>query len=502
MGYPAAYRNNSSRIARSGGYQKPVGGIPNPRPGSGWPLPQPANDNLPVPANDNSAARAAERKAARYFGKKMGARLVGRVASRFIPLLGEALLAWDLYEAWKQLNYLGPVGSWKVAGNWVKYAQYCQQDIGRPVSGALLGAGVCGATYQVKDVNETRPVRPTDLYFHFSKWASPSVLGYSYYEMYSMWHRVSAGQGRVLARAMAPLSPASVPSIPWPSLDPASIPVGSPALTPQPIPYSVLPHVKPSPDAPPKEQLEVGYDYPPNNLPDLYPDSVAPPVPDFGDGDEPPPDEPIIRISYKYLVDIVLRMVWEIVFHLASGTESTVKPRVLTKGKVKVQISNKHAFRPPRKGEKEKKFILSPSANNLFRRLFDIATEVDDFVDALYRALPKEDRLHGKWVQDPTGRWHWRNPSLAERAQQVLTHSDDLNGRQALKNLVKNEINDRLYGKLGQTSARAAQHVGNATPYKPTRTATVSRRGTGGLIQGPDPIGDAVDWAFDQLWPT
>ena len=44
--------------------------------------------------------------------------------------------------------------------------------------------------------------------------------------------------------------PAERPALPWPALDPMSLPINKPVLTPQPIPFHVLPGVGASPDAP------------------------------------------------------------------------------------------------------------------------------------------------------------------------------------------------------------------------------------------------------------
>lgn len=477
MGYPVAYRKSAARAARMGGYQSPFDGPSVPRPGTGPSLPVPANDNLPTPANDNLARRA-ERSAARYFGDKVGARIAGKIAARFIPFLGEALLAYDIYELWKSINDASKnrvpmVSGYRLGGtcHYPSFAGVHFCDAWRSPANVppvcIVGkpsTPLCGNQFSVL---------ASTLQFSSLYYDATATLKYTDYPLASYRRTAAVSPAGVVQFTHAPAHTPDMPPehLPWPSLDPMSIPIKQFAPVPQPIPYAALPGLRPSPDAPEKEQHNDGY----------------------GQSDAAlPASEPIV---------ITLPGIGRI--ELPTDTvNAPVSSLPSPSAAVSVEGSPRHDFRRNRPFEKQRKFIASPGAGNFIVRAFNAATEAGDFVDALYWALPKKDRIASHWVRRADGRWLRVGATLDQRALAVWRRIDDVNIRTAAKNLIANEITDRLYGGLGRLAARAARRVHELTPYSPNRTATVSRRGTGGLLDGPHPIGEAVDWAFDQFWPV
>lgn len=125
---------------------------------------------------------------------------------------------------------------------------------------------------------------------------------------------------------------------------------------------------------------------------------------------------------------------------------------------------------PPRPGERQRKEGLGKGTKYLIG-LADKLTESQDALDALHKALPKH-------LQAPP----WSDPLT--RDQQVWKHWKQVDLRKALKELVKNEVEDRAYGAIGK--ARAATQKKRGRPHyepNPDRHRPAFA----------DPVGDALD---------
>lgn len=105
--------------------------------------------------------------------------------------------------------------------------------------------------------------------------------------------------------------------------------------------------------------------------------------------------------------------------------------------------------RPPKRVRERKLRTRSAQAFNLIRRVFEAAFEAVDIIDAIYEALPRNVRdWYGITRRDPVDRmWvihrHWQTISLEEM----------------VVNLVANEVEDYIYGRLGRVSQNVAQNL-------------------------------------------
>ena len=115
----------------------------------------------------------------------------------------------------------------------------------------------------------------------------------------------------------------------------------------------------------------------------------------------------------------------------------TVSPQALTR-----QQGAFHPRRPPPAGTKERKFVFAPHAASAVVRIFGGITEIGDFVDSLYFAIPKHLRPQGK-------------QKLTAKMQAIYDHFWSMDFNKAVQNLVENEAKDRFYGKLGKLTAQA-----------------------------------------------
>jgi len=122
---------------------------------------------------------------------------------------------------------------------------------------------------------------------------------------------------------------------------------------------------------------------------------------------------------------------------------------------------------------KERKFIAT--SNGRIMRLFNAVTEFDDLVDAFYFAIahPTGGINGGRYTRfadsqgrvlfskpkptfwkDPLGKWHKNKVPLQDKVEYVWRHLNHINMNKAIRNLITNELSDRVYGKLGRVNAR------------------------------------------------
>ena len=100
---------------------------------------------------------------------------------------------------------------------------------------------------------------------------------------------------------------------------------------------------------------------------------------------------------------------------------------------------------PPKKGEKEKKAATFGGAARLLQKWFHRATETGDLVDALIEAL------EGEPCKKVSG--------LHNKMSCLAKNWDKLDLAEALKNVVTNEIEDRIIGRLQRAAAEAGRNV-------------------------------------------
>lgn len=189
--------------------------------------------------------------------------------------------------------------------------------------------------------------------------------------------------------------PLTLPQV-MPQLDPAAQPPGvMPEVTPMPVPYEVVPHLRPNPNRDPVEQSDRG------------------PLPVPGIPGAPPP-APIV----PPVVD--------------GAPEVIVRP-----------IDPRRDFHPPRRREKERKMMLSPSPSSPIMRGISAVTEGMDVTDSWYLALPEDIRndafrKNGGFM-DPLDKWR----AIYENWDKL----DDDYFRRAFENMAKDAAEDAAYGK-------------------------------------------------------
>lgn len=259
MGYPTAYRNRSAiGKASAAGFQKP----PSP-----WnvPRPIPANDNIPKPANDN-IRRAVLRRA--------GLRIGVRAGLKFVPYLGAALTAWELWQLWKQLPSPGFGNRLNPDFTGYNLVYNCQGVVHYAVS---VGHSSCAQSNLVVNPNLMTPRvniagRPSIVYGWAAIEPRPGVPGQFISDPAARWERAVVAGNPVLGYKRVPVpgtNPFAEPGtdlMPW--VPPAVIPPGV---------YPV-PEMEPKPPwvRDPTPETSGGYS-PPVNVNEPVRDPDAPP---------------------------------------------------------------------------------------------------------------------------------------------------------------------------------------------------------------------------------
>lgn len=110
---------------------------------------------------------------------------------------------------------------------------------------------------------------------------------------------------------------------------------------------------------------------------------------------------------------------------------------------------NKKPKKRERQGKNEQVPHVGTVAPNAWY-MVNMLTEGLDFVDALYRSLPKECRRKFK-------------PTPYDKAKAIYDCWDHLDLNKAVQNFLNNEIEDFIYGQVGQATKKAQQEIGSGT---------------------------------------
>lgn len=378
MGYPNTWKEDR-RNNRAGGSQAPRGGRVSPRPG-------------PPPGGRLGPLRSTV---------PLGRAAIGgaRIAARFIPGLGLALLGaelgWWYYQSQQSGNphgWLGPAG-WTYGGPCAGFSN--------PTVGQYHAAGIehcIGGSVIIVPLGDPIPDNHTSyhlLYPFGSKgkdrewwWRSPSTFPDS----------VPIHPG------VYPTPIAPSPIQPGQPTDPMDIPLEpAPQVHPDPIPWSGQPLGRLRTWRSPTEGRRVG----PAPERRLEPARRA-----------RPSDRP------------------------ATIIELPPRPGPAPSS------PGSHTQKPPKgRGNKERKLkTKSAAAFNLVRRVFEAAFEGIDIIEAIFDALPKHirDRYPGAH----------RDPVMMLEA--INLHWQTIDLQEMVGNLIWNELEDFIYGGLGKISQQTA----------------------------------------------
>lgn len=429
---------------------------PRVRPSSraGVPLPEgpiiDSADPRVTPFVRETLERQFGRKVAEEAAERAAVRVAGKIVSRAIPFVGEALLAYDLY---KMLRPLPPITrpDWENItdpSGWTEYHQAIGDPTGKywwqlPWFDGIEGNGdvrIIAGTVGDGLSNEV-PLIPA---------STPAQIQHAGQVAIEVGVTDPAGNvnSGIVRSWYKPVGNPDVPGFANPRVEEVPVWVPREVTLPSTVPWSEIPAWQPDPWSSPNERTDKGYgvepEAPPDGLP--YPPGVtyqpgAPPRPGKG----PNPNR-----------------------------------------------------QPPRKRTKEKKVRDKNRAVGFVWQAISEVTEAMDMMKALYQALPKEFRTGYSLRHRRDGSTYWHRDYAAsawQRYQDVYRHFDKINAKDALKNLLKQKLGDRVQAKIGQNLARASREMDSPIGLG----AKTSRHGVGpkaGQTPWQGAIDQTVDWLF------
>lgn len=228
-----------------------------------------------------------------------------------------------------------------------------------------------------------------------------------------LWGRVDAGTTTPVFVPAVPeklaqrLPERFLTAVPWEQADPFSVPVGVPQHTPRPLPVKLL-----------AKRRDLN----------LWRSPTEQPTRGYQPTLQPPPPVP---------------------------------PRDTTEGELP---------RPPAKGTRERKW-KAPKALSVALQVALAATEVIDWIDAVYRALPYKLRRKVLMGQPLRSSGYHRQPTPIQKALVIFGNLDDVNLTKALRNLIMEAAIDQA---IGRASSYGEAWVKRNSPYTNTLHGQVS----------------------------
>lgn len=118
--------------------------------------------------------------------------------------------------------------------------------------------------------------------------------------------------------------------------------------------------------------------------------------------------------------------------------------------------SSPHNRLPPGRGTKERKVRVRgiPSSMYAVREVLSGFTEAFDFLEALYRAIPDKKKPRYK-----NTKFAWKAPPYQVMADHVYKHLSDIDVPQAIQNVLTNELQDQIIGRLSRGARKSYTDV-------------------------------------------
>jgi len=366
----------------------------------------------------------------------------GRYAIRAIPYIGIAVTAYDVYNLAKPFWTISPPGpdEYPHGGLWKRtYGPFYYTDgsgygNAKPLmhATAIYTAPITGqAISGVQPIATPVPASRNQTGLWRERWISVGGSGYYRYAHHSSWVRVGHVSGADNVQSV--VSEAPIAPLPeW--VDPFS---RTPGARPVPgaTPYRLIPYQGMNPYRSPHEQTQRGN---------------APPAAARRWGTPP-----------MYPVEIV-----NVISTPGGPTGVYQRP---SKPK------------PPRKGELQRKFDPGGRFRPGLNLVVGGVTETLDVVNALWKALPKENKT-GYYLRhykdEKTGEvktyMKYLHPaSQADKLRDLAQGFFKLDGEKAVSNLIDNQIEDAAFGRLGNAlkKARGKQYFDESARFNKDRMA-------------------------------
>ena len=125
---------------------------------------------------------------------------------------------------------------------------------------------------------------------------------------------------------------------------------------------------------------------------------------------------------------------------------------VLTPGSQPLPTPEPHLREPPGSNTRERKVVDGGQALRNLRKVFHSMTEACDAIQAVYEALPENVRKAEKKSK--------RYSKCSHQANVLYRHWDEVDINQAIENLIKNHIEDKIIGTMNRGAGQVAPRGG------------------------------------------
>lgn len=227
------------------------------------------------------------------------------------------------------------------------------------------------------------------------------------------------GHGQPSLPSPYPVRPVPLGNWPGPMIDPEGIPFFQPQTTPRQLPYTELPHRRPNPYRAPSQQTQWGPQTPGGKEP---PTVEKPQWPDEKPR-KPPKEKPKPEPRGPR--------------GPGTSTWDNKKPGS------EFRPNRGERDKPPGRKVKERK----TKGPKWLLAILNGATEFSDFLRALYKALPKKYQRPGMSIR---GQW-----------EAVFDHLDEINLTAATRAVLRDQLEDFIYGGLGTIGGKGAHRRRN-----------------------------------------
>lgn len=365
------------------------------------------------------------------LSRRVGLGMVGRIGLRAIPWLGTALLLYELYDYFSKYR---PEGFTNL-GPWYEYARGPNPAAGAFVRQNIAFTEAAGAA----SINNNTPLQP-----YTTAGADPAQY----------WNVPTTALSVIFGNANLPAIMRCTLAVGYarPATGPVHVPTYQAARS------AVALFV-------PTQGLRYDFAYHPAKRP-VVSNPLAEPLPAVPWADVPKWEHPNREVGnhapsatqelrgWSYPVDVIPNSY--AVIHSFNGKPAT-PPRYHERDRP-----------PPRAREVKAKF---PASIIPLIRAVNFLTEANDFVDAIYEALPAEFRP--RWKDTP---YEWRKPTPQAKLEAIFENYDKLNAVDIFENLIYEQLEDKFYGMIGRTNAENSKRLGLLPGFGLNSLSTVVRK--------------------------
>lgn len=123
---------------------------------------------------------------------------------------------------------------------------------------------------------------------------------------------------------------------------------------------------------------------------------------------------------------------------------------------------NGHQMRKPGSRTRERKFIANIAARSILGKMIGGVTESLDFINAIWEALPPANRTGQRMIKRGKRAGEYVQafaPTPNDKLRDIYRGWDKIDVEAAIRNVILEQLEDALYGRLGRAQQRLARNT-------------------------------------------